>query len=721
VTTMQSNTVLDKLGKMMSWNVRNQILAVGVTSLAVLLVVVVYFYGFTKSEFETNSRHLTGTANDGLTEDINRVLNERKGAFNSWIRDDVFGLALEFRTTQELNSQFGGWLNTNPGFSLLTLVNERGEIIEAAGGRQIAGKASRLKGSHLSELSSIKQPAVDGMYFVEVPTLTKMSAGFENTVMFYHPSKSTSGERNGAFVAFVDFSEVDNLIEVNSEKLRNYGYPDASCLMLFPQERKVGAKSMASIMNDDGDFIPSVTNWLKLSGHSGVHDADISGESYSIGIGSVIMPELGSSNGKSSSDAVVLSIIPKGNITAQLNSVLFMIGVMTVIGTILMLTVSYFIARRISENVNKLTLASRSLAEGNLDIEIDVSTRDEIGKLANVFRDLTEYLSDMADTAQKVAGKDLTVRVKPRSDEDVLGKSFASMVQNLSSMISQITDNARILASASTQISATSEEMAKGSRDQAERVRDVSTSVEEITASILESSRNAQSASEASQNSSGTATDGGEIVGQTINGMQEINRVVRESAESMTELARAADDIGRIIGVIDDIADQTNLLALNAAIEAARAGEQGRGFAVVADEVRKLAERTGTATGEIATMIRGIQNKSEDAVQSMEVGVQEIDKGRELADSAGESLKEVVTTAESVMAMIQQIASATHEQSEGAESISKNIEQISLVAQENASGAEQSASAAEELGKQTRMLQDMVESFKLERKDRPIE
>ncbi len=703
--------------KLLRWNVRNQILAVGVTSLAVLFVAVAYFYGFAKSELESNSKNLIGTTNDQLVEDINRVFIERAGAFQSWVRDDVFGLAIEFQTTQEMNKQFHDWLNDDAGFTLLTLVDKQGTVLEAAGGSEIGQRATQLKGRNLVEISEVKNQNSDGMYFIEVPTLKKMSGDIDKTIMFYHPSISTSGSRNGAFVAFVDFEGVNSLVSGNVVRLKEYGYVDASCMLLFPQKQVVGSSSFAAGVKDSEALTVGAFNWLKSTGQSGVHDAEFADESFAAGIGSVNMPKIGSDSGRDQSDPFVLSMVPKGNITSQLNSVLFMIGVITLLGTVLMVTVSYMIARRIAGNIEKLTRISKRLAEGAIDCEINVRTNDEIGELSNGFRDLTNYLKDMAETAEKVSGNDLTVEVKPKSDDDVLGKSFASMVRNLSRMITQIADNAQVLSSAANEISATSEQMAKGSRDQAERVGDVSTAVEEMAASIVESSKNAESASDASRNSSDTATKGGDIVGQTIQGMQEINRVVRESAESMTELARAADDIGRIISVIDDIADQTNLLALNAAIEAARAGEQGRGFAVVADEVRKLAERTGTATGEIASMIRGIQDKSEHAVHSMELGVQEIDKGRGLADTAGESLKEVVSTAESVMSMIQQIASATQEQSAGAEVVSRNIEQISSVAKETASGAEQSASVAEELNKQTQMLQDIVESFKLDVKE----
>ncbi|MCL6097096.1 MAG: methyl-accepting chemotaxis protein, partial [Bacteroidetes bacterium] len=176
---------------------------------------------------------------------------------------------------------------------------------------------------------------------------------------------------------------------------------------------------------------------------------------------------------------------------------------------------------------------------------------------------------------------------------------------------------------------------------------------------------------------------------------------------------KSSNEIGEIVQVIDDIADQTNLLALNAAIEAARAGEQGRGFAVVADEVRKLAERTTKATKEIATMIRQIQKDTEGAVVSMNEGTTEVEKGKVLADKAGHALKQIISGAEEVVDISTQVAAASEEQSSAAEQISRNIESISSVTNQSASGVQQIARAAEDLNRMTVNLQDLIARFKL--------
>lgn len=386
---------------------------------------------------------------------------------------------------------------------------------------------------------------------------------------------------------------------------------------------------------------------------------------------------------------------------------------LSAIACILSAILAFIISSSISKPVSQISAIAECVSRGDVDHSIDINRKDEIGVLANSFKNLISYMRELATSAEAIASNNLTVNFEPKSDKDVLGKAFKTMTTNLSVIVRQLADNSRELVSAATEIASSAEQMSRGAQNQSQQVTQVAAAVQEMTATIVESSKNTGEASEISKSASAQATNGGQIVSESINGMQKIANVVRESAESIAKLAKSADQIGEIISVIDDIADQTNLLALNAAIEAARAGEQGRGFAVVADEVRKLAERTGKATGEITQMIKGIQNETGEAVHSMEAGIQQVDRGRELTDKAGVSLNEIVAMSGRVLEMIQQIATATEEQSVAAEQISKNIEQITTVTQETAKGAEQSAAAAEELNRQAEGLQQMVGRFKV--------
>jgi methyl-accepting chemotaxis protein len=341
----------------------------------------------------------------------------------------------------------------------------------------------------------------------------------------------------------------------------------------------------------------------------------------------------------------------------------------------------------------------------------------DISHLKNVQNYLTQKTKEMLLEMEKFSMGDLTVSLHVEKNDDIgkLFNGFNQVVENVGNLISSVNEAVEATASASTQISSSSEEMAAGSQDQSSQTTEVASAVEEMTKTILETSQNSSKSAEAAKNAGAIAKEGGKVVNQTIEGMNRIAEVVKKSAETVNALGKGSDQIGEIVQVINDIADQTNLLALNAAIEAARAGEQGRGFAVVADEVRKLAERTTKATKEIAVMIKQIQKDTGGAVESMNKGTEEVEKGKALADKAGESLKEIIVGVEQVVDMSMQVAAASEEQSSAAEQISKNIEAISSVTQESAAGIQQIARAAEDLNRLTVNLQELTSRFKIDR------
>lgn len=324
-------------------------------------------------------------------------------------------------------------------------------------------------------------------------------------------------------------------------------------------------------------------------------------------------------------------------------------------------------------------------------------------------------LKDLAEKAELIAAGDLTVDIVSTSNDEVgqLASSFMRMVERLRGTIGRLVEASSAVASASAEISASTEEMAAGAREQTSQVTAVAASVEHLSRTTAENSRGAVSTADSARGARASAEEGGKVVEQSVQSMKRIAHVVQASAETVRTLGRSSAQIGQIISVIDDIADQTNLLALNAAIEAARAGEQGRGFAVVADEVRKLAERTTTATKEIADMIQKIQNDTGDAVRSMEQGTAEVDNGIKLADAAGSSLRGIVSMSQTVTDMVAQIASASELQASASEQISKSVDGISSVARETATGIQQIARTAEDLNRLTENLQELIGQFRL--------
>jgi methyl-accepting chemotaxis protein len=378
----------------------------------------------------------------------------------------------------------------------------------------------------------------------------------------------------------------------------------------------------------------------------------------------------------------------------------------------------------VREKINMLTVEIKSLIEDSKNGLLD--NRGQTDKFEGVYRELVRGMNEMLDAVilpvqdgarvlEIMATGDFSPRVTAdyKGQHKMIKESINNLGDSIGDILNEVGSAVGATASASNQISSSTEEMAAGSQEQSAQTSEIASAVEQMTKTILETTHSASTASESAKNAGNIAKEGGKVVNETIEGMGKIAAVVKQSAETVQALGKSSDQIGEIVQVIDDIADQTNLLALNAAIEAARAGEQGRGFAVVADEVRKLAERTTKATKEIASMIKQIQKDTIGAVESMQRGTEEVEKGKILADKAGQSLKDIIKGADEVVGMATQVAAASEEQSSAAEQISKNIDAISSVTQESASGVQQIARASEDLNRLTINLQDLMSKFKI--------
>jgi methyl-accepting chemotaxis protein len=314
-----------------------------------------------------------------------------------------------------------------------------------------------------------------------------------------------------------------------------------------------------------------------------------------------------------------------------------------------------------------------------------------------------------------LAQKDLTVNIAVLGTDEIgrLGTAFNTCIASMRSVLSSVAQGAESLSAAASQMSMRSTESKGNAQSQSGKTNQIAAAAQEMTATIGEISHNASSASDASRKSAEMANQGGSIMQSAAATMERISTATGSVAVKMTELSRSSEEIGKVVTVIQDISEQTNLLALNAAIEAARAGEHGRGFAVVAGEVRRLAERTRSATEEIAGTIRSIQDETRQTLSLMDESHQAVDSGIGETSRARQSLDMIISSSQEVEHMIQMIATAATEQTSAAGEISESATHISQLATENAHAAEETADGCKQLSVLANDLDGIIRQFRL--------
>jgi len=358
----------------------------------------------------------------------------------------------------------------------------------------------------------------------------------------------------------------------------------------------------------------------------------------------------------------------------QYNTAFNMVVSLLVIATLLTVLFAWLLTRSITLPISQALEAAEEVAEGNLTRPIKVDGNDEAGRLLAAMAKMQDKLRD---TLQRIAG------------------------------------SATQLASAAEELNAVTDESARGLTQQNNEIEQAATAVNEMTSAVEEVARNAVSTSEASRNATTSAGDGRDLVQETVSAIERMSGDVQATATLIGDLANESRDIGKVLDVIRGLADQTNLLALNAAIEAARAGEAGRGFAVVADEVRALAHRTQQSTSEIERMIGSIQAGTEHAVDSMRNSTERAESTLNIAKGAGMSLDTINTAIVEINERNLVIASAAEEQAQVAREVDRNLVNIRDLSVQSATGASQTSAASSELSRLAVDLNGMVGRFRL--------
>lgn len=392
---------------------------------------------------------------------------------------------------------------------------------------------------------------------------------------------------------------------------------------------------------------------------------------------------------------------------ANAKATMYIMGILAValvIGVATTILLSRNVLRQLGKDPGVLASLADRVAGG--DFEVDDGSA-KVGVYGNIVKMVAMLKTniDEANQQSEHARQESAKAQEASADAQAKRDSIMAAADRLESVVN-------VVSSASEQLTAQIEQSGHGAQEQAARVAETATAMEEMNQTVLEVARNAGQASEHSVATKEKASAGAAVVKEVMDNMNNVREQSLQLKESMATLSQSAQDITRIMGVITDIADQTNLLALNAAIEAARAGEAGRGFAVVADEVRKLAEKTMASTSDVSSAITGIQDNTSKSIQQVDTAVQIIEHTTELAVRSGTALEEIVSIADNTADQVSAIAAASEEQSAASEEITRSITTVSDISSETSNAMNQSAQAVSELARQMNDLRGLVEEMK---------
>ncbi|MBN1853225.1 MAG: methyl-accepting chemotaxis protein [Pirellulales bacterium] len=689
--------------KWQDWSIRRKIYSVIIPAIVPLLATAWITYRSHSDTALESSQRICTMITEGKSANINSFLASQQEIFKKWIAEDIYGLAIEFKTLEELQSQFKSMVNASPGFSLLALSDSDGKVLVVTRQEKDAtSNIGSLEESILPEVKSFIGLDEPSVILSNTKAITRPGTDSSSTYIFGFPCHDSSGNTNGLFLAYVNWSTIHKFIDLTAKSLEENDFPHGDSMVMDSQSRKFIAHSNTTLVGKETTLPPNVLEWMSRASNAGQPTPfTIDGEEQYV----CFQPLLNSTelsptdtdpgastkkNASTNSSLIMLTIIPSSDIFTDVRNVLlFNVGIVCV-GTLVLLVIFWVLSYSITTPLKRTIAILKDIAEGEGDLtkRLDADRRDELGELAGWFNTFTskirEIIVDIAKNAETLIQASSTL---------------SSTATKLSEGVEQTTNQSTIVASSAEEMSINMGNIANASDSMSSDIKTIAISVDEMTNSISEIAKNAEQASLVANDAA---------------------RLAETSNQTIGQLGTAADEIGKVVEVIQDIAEQTNLLALNATIEAARAGEAGKGFAVVANEVKELAGQTASATEDIRNRVEGIQMSSNEAVKSIEhisVVIQKVNNVSHLIASAVEeqniTTKNIATKVSSTSKSASEVSSGVAECAVASQEITKNIAGVESAAKDTSNGASQTSIASRELADLADQLMGLVGQFKV--------
>ncbi len=576
-----------------------------------------------------------------------------------------------------------------PNFDSLLLLSPQGAVI--------GGTNQRLMGTDLSKREYF-QKAMHGQNYISSPVF---AADTGQAVFVIASPVMREGKTVGVLAAGVKISQFADQFVKPLDTAAGYPFMTASdgLMLAHPDSKLIGKFNLFK----ETDYGKQIVG--QSSGHL---------EAVSLGTEKLILFEKSKLTGW-----VIAMAVDKAKAFADARNLgLFILALSAGQAAVLVCGIWIILSVSVLRPVGALVDAATAIADGRLDTALDAARGDEIGVLqqamAKMVANLKAKIGEAEDKGNLAEDESQKARAAMAEAEQAREQAEHARQEGMLQAAGRLESVVEAVSTALEEISAQIEQSSRGSEEQARHIGETATSMEEMNATVLEVAKNASQAAATADQARHKANEGSEIVARVIRSVSELEASALGLKDDMTRLGQQAEGIGRIMNVISDIADQTNLLALNAAIEAARAGEAGRGFAVVADEVRKLAEKTMSATKEVGDAIQGIQQGTRKNIGNVEGAVHRINESAVLAGQSGETLTAIVGLVDQTTDQVRSIATASEQQSSASEEINRSIEDVNRISLESADAMRQSAQAVAELANQSHVLAALIEEMQAE-------
>jgi methyl-accepting chemotaxis protein len=623
---------------------------------------------------------------DVVQQEIDRLL-QSYGVFAGLLQDEPqFALAVATSDT-ELLRKFAGDLMAYPMVDLVTICDVNGLVLMRGHAEQRGDTLPRTR-------LSVRTPLGDGKPVVGIELGSSNRLTMATGVPIRH-----NGNIVGAAVLGMDMTSGE-FVKRMKEMMR------VECTIFLDDTRVA-----TTVMNQEGK--PAVGTRLN---NEAIYRTVIGGGQKMLTRNTIVGAEYDTvywpwkdMSGKAAG-ILFVGLSRAGIESAEIGAILYFVGAGLLVGAV-MLVSGFFVARAIVRPLRRATLFAEQVAGGNLDGTLSVTTKDEVGVLSGALGVMVAKLKDMILETEEKSREAGQQAEKALSAMQEAGFAREKAESGQQAMLRAAADVEQVVGRVTAAVESINRQVDTSTRlvtFQHERVTGSAAAMEEMNATALEIAKSASLAAESSERATQTAREGEDIVKESIAAINNVQSDTRTMQKSMQTLGGQAENIGSVMTVINDIADQTNLLALNAAIEAARAGEAGRGFAVVADEVRKLAEKTMSATKEVSSAIAGIQAGTRDSIGAVARTEGNLESTTDLVARSGESLKKIVAESAAIAEQIRGIATASGEQTATSEKITRSLEEINTSASETAEAMDASAGATVELSGQTRELRELV-------------